>query len=73
MFLLKCQYFKLCKQIFVKAPVSHKPLFVLLLLFSAEKQRWKTCCLCSQEIYNLIKGIDFTDYWKKVVGAEEGK
>ena len=64
MFLLKCQYFKPCKQIFVKAPVSYKPLFVLLLLFSVEKQRWKTCCLCSQEIYNLIMGIDFTGYWK---------
>lgn len=64
MFLLKCQYFKPRKQIFVKAPVSYKPLFVLLLLFSVEKQRWKTCCLCSQEIYNLIMGIDFTGYWK---------
>ena len=52
------------KQIFVKSPVSHKPLFLLLLLLSVEKQRWKTCFLCSQEIYNLIMGIVFTDDWK---------
>lgn len=42
MFLLKCHhYFKPRKQIFVKAPVSYKPLFVLLLLFSVENKDGK--------------------------------
>lgn len=67
--------FKPCKQIFVKAPVSYKPLFVLLLLFSAEKQRWKTCCLCSQELQpnNGDRLHRLLEDRQKVVDAEEGK